>query len=867
MTSERFEQIAQLYGAALELAPEERASFIDSACGADEELRREVESLLEAHEEAGDFITTPAFGMAAELFSDRETPSLSPGRCISHYQILSLLGTGGMGEVYLAEDTVLRRKVALKLLPKEFTDNPERVGRFELEARAASALNHPNIITIHEMGRAGGVYFIATEFIDGETLRDHLARARMNLAEAIEVAAQVASALDVAHGAGVVHRDVKPENVMIRRDGIVKVLDFGLTKLTEKAAPAAPRQSVSSGVWSETTGENEPGLVLGTVRYMSPEQTRGSAQVDHRTDIWSLGVVLYEMAAGRAPFQGEDIHQRITSIREDEPLPLASVAEGVPAGLEEIVRKALAKDPGERYQTAREMAVDLRNLRRRLEVGEEMARASSSEWAFTSGAVNSNSGRLLTVGTGAAEQAPQISDAGGIAGKSKRRLLITLAAFALLTAGAFFWVYRWLSQNHLSDKAAAPAPKIVPFTSFPGVEMEPSFSPDGKQIAFSWNGPGGDNYDIYVKSLDAGAPLRLTNHPGEDHFPSWSPDGRHIAFIRSTENEDAIVLVPASGGPERMLQSVIPPDFRLSSHCLSWSPDGKSIAFADRASPLAPASIYLLSVESLERRRLTWPPAGTTHGDGAPAFSPAGDTLAFTRRGSDDTDNIYIVPVSGGEPTRLTSDKAIINGLAWTPDGREIIFSSNRAGARHLWKIAASGGTPERIPAGVEGLNTFAVSRQGRLLAYAATTSDSNIWRVEVRGTKDASSNQPLKLIASTWMDNSPQYSPDGKKIVFTSSRTGKLEVWTCDREGSNLVQLTFFNGPHVGTPRWSPDGREIVFDSTAEGQRDVYVVGVDGGRPRRLTVEPSLDVRPSWSRDGRFIYFGSNRSGEWQVW
>jgi Tol biopolymer transport system component len=582
-----------------------------------------------------------------------------------------------------------------------------------------------------------------------------------------------------------------------------------------------------------------------------------------------LGVVLYELVAGRAPFAGEDVHRRVISIRESEPPPLAACAKGVPERLAEIVGKALAKDADERYQTAGDLAVDLRSLKRNLEIGEEMARSSSSGRALTSGAVNGNSGRLSMAGAGTVEH-PPMSSAEVIVGEIKRHkrgLILTLAAFTLLTAGAVFWAYKWLSPDRPSDKASAPAPKIVPFTSFPGVEMEPSFSPDGKQLAFSWNGSGGDNFDIYVKSLDTGAPLRLTRHPGEDHFPSWSPDGRHIAFIRSTEHEDTIVLVPARGGPERVLQSVTPPDYRLSSHCLSWSPDGKSIAFADRASPLAPASIYLLSVERLERRRLTSPPAETTHGDGAPAFSPVGDTLAFTRRGSDDKDNIYLVPISGGEPTRLTSDKAIINGLAWTPDGREIIFSSNRAGARHLWKIAASGGPPERIPAGVEGLYTFAVSRRGNLLAYASTTSDSNIWRVEARGRKDASGSQPVKLIASTRMDNGPQYSPDGKKIVFTSSSTGKLEVWTCDADGSNLVQLTSFNGPQVGTPRWSPDGREIVFDSTAAGQRDIYVVGVNGGKPRRLTVEPSLDVRASWSSDGRFIYFGSNRSGEWQVW
>jgi Tol biopolymer transport system component len=876
MTPERYEQIGRICDAALELAREQRTAFIDRACGADEELRQEVESLLEAHEQAGDFIATPALGMAAGLLGCGEAPTLAVGHAIGHYTVLSLLGAGGMGEVYLAQDTRLGRKVALKLLLREFTDDPERVRRFELEARAASALNHPNILTIHEIGQADGVYFIATEFIEGETLRARMARDRMRLAEAIDVAAQVASALDVAHAEGVVHRDIKPENVMLRPDRIVKVLDFGLTKLAEKAAPAARRRSPGSRAGSQMTEDTEPGLLLGTVRYMSPEQTRGSSQVDHRADIWSLGVVLYEMVTGRAPFEGADIHRRIISIQESEPPPLAAYAEGVPERLEEIVRKALAKDPGERYQTARDMLIDLRNLNRRLEADEETACASSPVWAFTSGAVKGGSGqaaaapaRPSSAGTGVVKHAPTpiVSASANKIKRHKRGLLVTLAVFALLTAGAVFWTYSWLGRNRPSNRASALVPKIIPFTSFPGMEMEPSFSPDGKQITFTWNGPGGDNYDIYVKLLDTAPPLRLTSQPGEERSPCWSPDGRHIAFIRYAEHENSIALVPALGGPERVLRSVSPPGVPSLGHFLSWTPDGKSLAFSERVSPLAPFQIYLLSVETLEIRRVTSPPAGT-RGDRFPAVSPSGDTLAFTRRSNNDTDDIYLAPVSGGEPTRLTSDNSVINGLVWTPDGRALIYSSNRAGARHIWKVAASGGTPELVPAGEENPTNPAIARQGRLLAYTSTRSDTNIWRMEVQGTKGASVNSPpLKLISSTRSDDSPQYSPDGKKIVFSSARTGALELWACDADGSNPVRLTSFGGPHVGTPRWSADGRQIAFDSTAEGHRDIYVVGLSGGKPRRLTVEPSTDARPSWSRDGRFVYFGSDRSGEWQVW
>ena len=874
MTPERYEQIGQLYDAALELAPGERTALLERACGVDEELRREVESLLEAHEQAGDFIASPAVEMAAGLLTDQDAPSLV-GRKISHYQVLSLLAVGGMGEVYLAQDTQLGRKVALKLLLKEFTHDPERVRRFEREARAASALNHPNILTIYEIGRADGIDFIAAEFIEGETLRAYMARTRMRLKEAIDVAAQVADALSAAHAAGVVHRDIKPENIMVRRDHIVKVLDFGLTKLAEKAGPATQRQIVNSEAGSKMAVNTEPGLVLGTVSYMSPEQSQGSARVDHRTDIWSLGVVLYEMVTGRVPFEGKDIYRQVIAIQESEPPPLSRYAGGVPERLEEIVQKTLAKDPNERYQTARGLLIDLRHLRRKLEVDEEMARSAAHQWQGTSGAVK-NSGPQAAAATGphsaartaALEQPHPTSSAEVIVGEIKRHQRgfgVALAVLIVLAAGVVFWLYRWLSQDQPQNRAAGPAPKIIPFTSFPGVEAEPSFSPDGNQIAFAWNGGSGDNYDIYVKLLDTGTPLRLTSNADADRFPAWSPDGRSIAFLRLSENENSIVLIPALGGPERVLHSATSVEFPAVGYGLSWSPDGKFLAFPGRESQREPSSIYSLSIESLERRKLTSPHAGTL-GDVSPAISPDGNTLAFIRWHSTVAGEIHLAPVAGGEPKRLTFDNRGINAFAWTGDGREIIFSSNRGGTHSLWRIPTSGGPPERLAAGGENPSSPAIARQGQRLAYAQWLTDTNIWRIEApRAT--GRSRPPTKFISSTRRDDSPQFSPDGKRIAFASTRSGDYEVWMCDADGSNLVQLTSFGGPHVGSPRWSSDGRQIAFAHLTEGHQDIYVVGTGGGQPRRLTVEPSDEVRPSWSRDGRFIYFASNRSGDWQVW
>jgi len=875
MTPERYEQIGQLYDAALELTPAERPAFVESVCGTDEELRREVESLLEAHQEAGDFITTPALEMASELLEDREVPSLAAGHTISHYQVLSLLGAGGMGEVYLAQDTRLGRQVALKLLPQEFTADPERVRRFEREARAASALNHPNILTIHEIGEAEGRHFIATEFIEGDTLRGQMAKRRMLLTEALDVVAQVAGALEVAHAAGVVHRDLKPENIMVRRDGICKVLDFGLIKLTEQADPRGKRRMIGSESGSKIFMTTEPGLLLGTTQYMSPEQSRASSQVDHRTDLWSLGVVLYELVAGRAPFEGKDIHRRIIAIQENDPPPLTEYAGEVPERLNEIVQKALAKDPDERYQTARDLLIDLRNLKRKLDVDEELAHPSSHQKADASGAVRNNgvqsvvtAGQNATTLQGRIAQGRQTSSAEYIVSeisRHRRGFSVALAVFVLAMVGLIFGLSTWLSRQQPPPTTAGPPPKVIPFTSFPASEFDPSFSPDGNQIAFAWNGGGEKNFDIYVKLIGTDTPLRLTSHPGDDRFPVWSPDGRHIAFLRLAPKQ-TLLLIPALGGAERVLNTPASGDSPLVGDGLSWSPDGKSLAFSEKNSPQAPFSIYLVSLESLEKRKLTSPHSGT-HGDISPSISPDGKTLAFIRFHSSTSSELYLVPSAGGEPIRVTSDNRWINSCTWTQDGREIVFASNRAGNLSLWRIPAQGGAPERLAAGGENTAWPTISRQGNLIAYIQTQLDTNIWRFDVMSVGKGKGGASTKLISSTREDSSPQFSPDGRRIAFSSTRSGNHEIWVCDADGSNPVQLTSFGGPHVGTPRWSPDGQEIAFGYQMGDHQDIYLVGTEGGKPRRLTMESSDEVRPSWSWDKRFIYFASNRSGDWQVW
>jgi YD repeat-containing protein len=412
---------------------------------------------------------------------------------------------------------------------------------------------------------------------------------------------------------------------------------------------------------------------------------------------------------------------------------------------------------------------------------------------------------------------------------------------------------------------------IIPFTSFPGRETQAAFSPDGNQIAFVWDGGKGDNLDIYVKLIGAGQPLRLTTHPAADTHPVWSPDGRYVAFFRQTAESSGLYLIPALGGTERKVVDVFPYRDPFLGNSQYMAPDGKFLAVADKNSQEEPLSIYLVSIETGEKRKLTAPAAGAS-GDSYPAFSPDGKTLAFLRASSRATTDLYLLNLDGdATPRRLTFDNTSILGLAWTSNGREIVFASRRGGSIFsLWRIPAAGGNPERLPTIGQSVISPAISRQGNHLVYTETLDDQNIWRLEwdAAGRVGAATS----LISSTQGDNGPDYSPDGRKVVFASNRSGGFGIWICDSDGANPAQL-IDRGPYLtGTPRWSPDGRWIAFDSRSneagyEGNADIYLISAEGGQPRRLTNDQAEDVAPSWSRDGKWIYFGSTRSGAMQIW
>ena len=455
------------------------------------------------------------------------------------------------------------------------------------------------------------------------------------------------------------------------------------------------------------------------------------------------------------------------------------------------------------------------------------------------------------------------------AAPARSRLRLRWAALGVAGLVAVAAIY-WTVDRRSRSTPGGPPMKAVPLTSFPGRQSQVAFSPDGNQIAFVWDGPEGGPTHIYVKVIGTEAVLQLTHAPGMDSKPVWSPDGRSVAFLRSTPESRAWYLTSALGGPERKLADMLPYFDLGNANSSAFSPNGKTLAIVDKTSQSEPASIFLLSIDGLSRTKLTSPPAGAT-GDYYPAFSPDGTRLAFARAVSFSATDLYVLQLPDGKPTRLTVDGLTINGLAWTSDNREIIFASRHGGSfSSLWRIRASGGTPERVSAFGEDVISPAVSRDGTRLAYTRLLDDMNIWALTLDSGGRVTARTPL--VASTFRDSDPDFSPDGRRIAFTSGRNGSFGIWVSDSDGAN-PRLLFDGGAYVtGSPRWSPDGRRIAFDTRANdparvGNPSVWTVDAEGGTPRRLTSAATGDVAPSWSRDGNWIYFASTRSGTLQIW
>jgi Tol biopolymer transport system component len=754
------------------------------------------------------------------------------GRTLAHYEIVEKLGSGGMGEVYRARDTELRRDVALKVLRREVASDPERLKRFQREARAVAALNHPNVVTIHSVEEADGIPFIVMERVEGTTLRHRIPQGGMPLLELFDLAIPVADALAAAHEKSITHRDLKPDNVMVDAKGRVKVLDFGLAKVGDVSAAGHDANT-------ETAPLTEDGQVMGTVPYMSPEQLKGRP-ADACSDLFSFGVILYEMAAGHRPFGGESLATKLSAILVDTPQPLTEVRDDIPGDLAHIVEHCLEKEPEDRYRSALDVRNELRRLEQKVRSGE----------------------------TFSATVVMPASDPGAALKRRHRPVwpwaAVTLLVIALASGG-------WYFVGRAPEEAAAPM-EITPLTSDGGWKEHPQLSPDGDKVAYDGGAYNGDDRDIYVKALGVGTrPFRLTkDHPGSDHGPVWSPDGQQIAFFRGLADDSAILYtVPSLGGQERKLAAV--KDWELggtisSPLSLDWSPDGQWLVYTERSSADEPAHIVRLSLTTLERHPLTFPSAGSM-GDLFPAVSPDGTLLAYVRMTARNWGNmdVWVQPMTGGEARRLTfKEYTACHSPAWTPEGAILFTVGNGLLNTRVFRVSLEDGEPQPI-LGV-GLGAASPSvRENRLVYVQIRGERPDLLRVPGRG-RTAPDRAPEKLFDSSGYDMQPAYSSDGKKVAFESNRSGSFHVWAASRDGSNPVQVTNFEASS-GTPHWSPDGGRLAFDSVEAGNQDVYVVDFDGGVPRQLTKEPFEDGTPSWSRDGKWVYFRSDRGGKFDIW
>jgi len=813
VSPERWQEIERLYNSALAVESGQRESFIKEACAGDESLRREVNRLLASQTRVDRFIESPALKVAAKILA-KDRSKLNAANLVdstlTHYHIVEEIGVGGMGDVYRARDDRLGRDVAIKVLPADFVTNPERKKRFIQEAKAASALNHPNIITVHEIANDHDLDFIVMEYVAGTTLDQSIGRKGLRLPTALNYATQIAEALAAAHAAGIVHRDLKPGNVMITASGHLKLLDFGLAKLTESARG---NLALSESEHPDT----EEGRIFGTVAYMSPEQAEGKP-VDARSDIFSFGSLLYEMLTGQRAFQEDSKLSTLSAILHREPKPVCEIVVSMPPEVEHLVRRCLRKDPARRWQHMSDVKVALEDLKEQ--------------------SVSGKLGALIPA-------APA---------RRTRRWWLAAATASIALGFAGVW--------YVGDpRGGGPGEPMtaVPLTAYPGEEDFPTFSPDGTLIAFSWNRDG--NKDIYAKAVDPAAePHRLTTDPAEDSSPKWSPDGRWIAFVR----DRSLVLISPFGGSERKLASV-------GGLSIDWRADAKSIVATAENPGGGFNQLILVSADTGEVTPIVYEPKPDkrwTHE--LVAVSPDGRRIAFSRYKVGAAD-LAVIPFGGGTAKHVTAVSPSINCLVWTPDGKGLIWAEDAVNSPGLRRIAVDGpegAIPQRLSGvGEDGLHpTFAGQgfRRGVRMAYTLRVGHKRrLLRVDLSG-EGKMLGEPRPIATTTRLDFDPQISDDGSRIVFVSNRSGVYQIWASASDGSNSVQLTTSAALFPGSPRWSPDGTIIVFDGRdAKGNADIYSVPAQGGPVRRLTSEKSVEARPCFSADGRWVYFRSDTSGE----
>jgi eukaryotic-like serine/threonine-protein kinase len=743
------------------------------------------------------------------------------GQTLGRYEILAKLGQGGMGVVYKARDARLNRFVALKLMLGAATDPDHQFRRFAQEAKAASALNHPNIITVYDIATEEETLYIVMEYVAGKTLSQVIPRQGMRIVEAVKIAVQLADALSAAGSAGIVHRDLKPSNIMVTENGLVKVLDFGLAKFAVVGGEEGARGSTLPPTVSEQVVTRN-GMLAGTAAYMSPEQAEG-LPLDSRSDIFSFGAVLYEMVTGERAFQGNSKMSVLTSILRDDPQRLGEKVADVPQQLETIVNRCLRKDPARRFQSFTEVRLAL------LELQEE-----------------SESGRLRSSGARRPYRLMR---------RSVAQALAVTSVVALGLTGLHYWRN---SQTH----RLIPEMRIAPFASYAGFQGFPSFSADGNQIAFAWTGGEGRVSHIFSKVIGTDAVLPLTSGNYSDSLPSFAPDGRSVAFLRSLPSGvTGIYQVSPLGGHERLIAQ-IPTGFYQG---LSWSSDSRWLVTSGRSEREGRSRIYVVAASDGQYRTLSF---GGTGDEMYPALSKDSRMLAFSRAESDTLWGIFVVPVDEnlnptGSARRMHTPKGLNREASWTVDRQGLVFVNGGSATSRLWRLPVTGdaeATQLVLTGGVEFAP--AIAPVGDRLAFTRNNTSTNIWNFPVLGPGTVGPANQIVVSARSSYLRPHAFSAEGTKIAFESDRSGAYGIWTANADGSDPTLLYGRKEFISGSPAWSSDGRFVAFDTRPGKHVQIFVISANGGPVRVLTSDQFDSMLPSWSRDGKWIYFDSNRNG-----
>jgi Tol biopolymer transport system component len=808
MTGERWLRVRQLFEAVLDRPPAERAGFLASAACDDDTLRREVEALLAADAAAAGLserwpaASESAFAAlsgAVDRLSagDCSSPGLTAGHRVGNYDVIAPLGTGGMGEVYRARDARLGRDVAVKILPRAFTSDPDRLARFAREARVLASLNHPHIAGIYGVEAIGEAPALVLELVDGPTLAERISAGRLPVHEALDIARQVADALAAAHEKGIVHRDLKPANVKLTSAGVVKVLDFGLAKASEGEGGAGVL--AQSPVITVTAG-----IILGTAAYMSPEQARGKP-VDKRSDNWAFGCVLYEMLTAHKAFEADTVSDTTAAILTREPnwraLPAAT-----PATVRRLLRRCLEKDVNRRLRDIGDAGIELEDaIARRAPLARRLR-------MFEGG----RPGALVTVSA--------------------------LAGSAVLAA--LFW-----RAPARPPTRELMQPSFTQVTSQSGLEWFPTLSPDGKWVAYG--GDGTDGRDIFLQSTTGQTPINLTPESADDDDqPAFSPDGERIAFRSSREGGGIFVMGRTGEAVRRVTREGFKP---------AWSPDGQELAFTSENADLDPqntlglSALRVVNVTSGSQRQVGNVDAVL------PSWSPHGQRIAYTTRGAiagSTRLDVWTVDPDGRNPIAVTTDGAPNWNPVWAPDGTQLYFVSGRGGPINLWRVAIdepSGkvlGAPEPVTTPAPFVAHIAISADGRRIAYSSILRSRNLQKLRIDPVTGTPGGEPVWVTTGSRLWANPDPSPDGQWVVFYSSLQPEGDLYVVRNDGTRLRQLT--SGPEAidRMPRWSPDGAWIAFHSIRGKDQYLWKIRVDGSDLQQLS--PLADaIYPVWSPDG----------------